>query len=57
MYDFCRSSCAISLMISRDRANHAIVNKEVPIRAVHSIDIPQTQELGTTCRLARGKVN
>jgi hypothetical protein len=44
-------------MIGRDRTDHAIINKEVPMRAVYSVDIPQTQELGTTCQLARGKVN
>jgi len=33
--DLCGSGDVVSLVVSRDRADHTIVNKQVPVAAIH----------------------
>ena len=52
MDDLCRSGDTVSLIVSGDCANHAIVNEQVLVAAVHGVNAAYAQGLGNACRLA-----
>lgn len=56
MYNLCRSSDVIALMVRCYCADQAFFNKYTPIVPLHCVAVLQGQQFSTACRLARCNV-